>query len=293
MAKRKHVSEVPFSADMLPHNRKELWLDVVKLHYLELIIIGMVMFVFAMPMILNMLATDVYTAEMSGQLSETAPREQYMAVLESVSAAQITSAAVNIPLFAIFAIGLSGLLRITRQYAWGEVVTPTHDFVVGIKQNIKQTVCLAGITGIVYAACQYISYLAKINENPVAHSVSSACIMLAVFFLLPVGAYMLVCIPVYNNTFAQNFVQGFALYMKAPVKTLVGLMGFGGLFLLFLIPNTVVHFALTVLLVLGSPFLLLGWFLFTYNQMDRFINNEKHPELVNKGLYIPEEHKDV
>ena len=61
MFKRKYVSETPFRPDMLPHNRKEMWVDVVKLHYVELILLGLIMFVFCLPMILNIILADVYT----------------------------------------------------------------------------------------------------------------------------------------------------------------------------------------------------------------------------------------
>ena len=68
--KRKTASENPFSRDMLPHNRKQLWLDVVKLHYIELIILGLLLFVFALPLILNMLATDVYVATLQQDMQQ-------------------------------------------------------------------------------------------------------------------------------------------------------------------------------------------------------------------------------
>ena len=276
--KRKTVAENPFRMDMLPHDRKALWLDVVKLHYLELVVMGLTLFVFALPLLLNMLATNGYIAGVS--------EAQYGAMVEMVSVSQVTSALVNIPLLAIFAVGLSGVLRVCRQYAWGEVVTVSRDFALGIKQNWKQTVALLAVFGTVYASCVYADVLAAMNPLSKMQYVASAWTMIAVVFLLPIGAYMLVCLAVYNNTFWQNFTQGFALLMKVPFRTLGGVACFGGLFALFLIPNTSVHFALAVILLLGAPFLLLGWFLFSYNQLDKFVNAQKHPQLVNKGLYL-------
>ena len=286
--KRKTASEIPFTRDMLPHNRKQLWLDVVKLHYLQLVIMGSVLFVFAVPMIMNMLATDVYIAGLSVD-----SKEQYTAVLQTSASVQVTSALVAIPLLMIFAVGLSGLLRVCRQYAWGEVVTISRDFALGIKQNAVQTVGLLFLFGVVYAACMYLNSLAVINPASTMQSVLAASVMIAVLFLLPIGAYMLVCLSVYNNTFWQNFVQSFVLYMKAPVKTLGGIFCFCGLFALYLIPNSAMRFSLTVVLLLGGPFLLLGWFLFAYNQLDRFVNADKHPALVNKGLYLEGDEPDA
>ena len=53
--KRKTAAENPFRRDMLPHNRRQLWKDTVKLQYLPLLIQGMVLFIFAIPLTLNLL----------------------------------------------------------------------------------------------------------------------------------------------------------------------------------------------------------------------------------------------
>ena len=281
--KRKTAAENPFTRNMLPHTRRALWADVVKLNYLQLVIMGFALFVFAVPLVMNMLATDAYIATLQGQGN---------AVLTEVAVAQVTSSFVSIPLLAILAVGLSGLLRICRQYAWGDVVSLGHDFWLGIKQNIGQTVALMICTGAVYALCVYVDSLAAFNPQSNMHYVTAACSVIATVFLMPIGAYMIVCVAVYNNSFWQNFIQAFFLYMKAPIKTLLGVLCFGGVFALYLIPNTVLRFALTVVLLLGMPFLLLGWFLFTYNQLDKFVNRDKHPQLVNKGLYLEGDDSD-
>lgn len=282
MFKRKDVSEIPYSMDMLPRNRKEMWFDVAKLHYTELILLGLIMFVFFLPLILNTMVTDIYTT----QLSEN---EQWTTMRENLILVKNTSAIINIPALVIASIGVSGLTRIIRQYAWGEVVSLSYDFVTGIKQNGKQTALLAFVSGVVYALCIYLYNLAEMNENVTLYYASSAFIAIAIFFLLPIGAYMLVCISVYGNTFAQNFIQSFFIYIKALWKTLLALLLCGGILFLNLIPSMVVHFTIACIFILGSSFILLGWFLFVYNRLDEFVNKEKHPEIVNKGLYSEEE----
>ena len=96
---------------------------------------------------------------------------------------------------------------------------------------------------------------------------------------------MLVCISVYGNTFSQNFLQSFFLYIKAPAKSILALLCSGGILLFMLYPNMVVHVAVALLCTIGEPFFLLGWFLFVYHQLDIYVNKEKHPEIVGKGIY--------
>lgn len=104
-------------------------------------------------------------------------------------------------------------------------------------------------------------------------------------FLMPISAYMLVCISIYGNTFTQNFAQAFVLYMKAPVKTIAAVLCCFGMLALWAIPNTTLHFALILIFIVLLPTILLGWYLFSYNQLDKYVNSEKQPNLVGKGVY--------
>ena len=284
MRKKKSVSDIPFSKSMLPHNRKELWFDVVKLNYIQLISLGLIMFAFSLPVFFNMLVTDFYIAQLSTGVSEM-PSEQWMKVQQQIALTQNTSALMDIPGLAVFTIGFAGLMRVIRQYAWGEVVSVFHDFATGIKQNIKQTVCVAVTAGVLRFLCIYLNNLAEINNNVTAYYASSAFTVVLFLFLIPVGAYMPVCISVYGNTFSQNFLQSFFLYIKAPAKSLLALLCSGGILLFMLFPNMTVHVAVALLSTIGGPFLLLGWFLFVYHQLDIYVNKEKHPEIVEKGIY--------
>ena len=284
MPKKNSVSEVPFSRDMLPRNRKELWFDVVKLNYIPLISLGLIMFAFSLPVFFNMLVTDFYIAQLSAGVSDVSSG-QWVEVQKQIALVQNTSALMDILGLAVFAIGFAGQLRVIRQYAWGEVVSLFYDFTTGIRQNIKQTLGVAVAAGVLRFLCIYLNNLAEINNNVTAYYVSSAFAAVLFLFFIPVGAYMPVCISVYGNTFSQNFLQSFFLYIKAPAKSILALLCSGGILLFMLYPNMVVHVAIALLCTIGGPFFLLGWFLFVYHQLDIYVNKEKHPEIVGKGIY--------
>lgn len=284
MPKKNSVSEVPFSRDMLPRNRKELWFDVVKLNYIPLISLGLIMFAFSLPVFFNMLVTDFYIAQLSAGVSDVSSG-QWVEVQKQIALVQNTSALMDILGLAVFAIGFAGQMRVIRQYAWGEVVSLFYDFTTGIRQNIKQTLGVAVAAGVLRFLCIYLNNLAEINNNVTAYYVSSAFAAVLFLFFIPVGAYMLVCISVYGNTFSQNLLQSFFLYIKAPAKSILALLCSGGILLFMLYPNMVVHVAVALLCTIGGPFFLLGWFLFVYHQLDIYVNKEKHPEIVGKGIY--------
>ena len=269
---------------MLPRNRKELWFDVVKLNYIPLISLGLIMFAFSLPVFFNMLVTDFYIAQLSAGVSDVSSG-QWVEVQKQIALVQNTSALMDILGLAVFAIGFAGQLRVIRQYAWGEVVSLFYDFTTGIRQNIKQTLGVAVAAGVLRFLCIYLNNLAEINNNVTAYYVSSAFAAVLFLFFIPVGAYMPVCISVYGNTFSQNFLQSFFLYIKAPAKSILALLCSGGILLFMLYPNMVVHVAIALLCTIGGPFFLLGWFLFVYHQLDIYVNKEKHPEIVGKGIY--------
>lgn len=281
--KSKFTAKTAFTKSMLPHNRRELFFDVVKLHYIELICLGLALFVFALPLIANVLVTDFYTAQLSGAVPDAEIPERILAEIVIVGN---TSAFIAIPLMTILFVGVAGLLRVIRQYAWGEVVFLYRDFTIGIKQNVKQTALLGALVGVIIAGCTYLQNVADWNNDTSAYYFSSAAGAIALLFLAPIGCYMLVCISIYGNSFAQNFQQCIALYMKAPIKSILMMVLCWGVFLLLTIPNTVVRFGALICGILCSPFLLLGWYLFVYDQLDRYVNMEKHPSIVNKGIYV-------
>jgi hypothetical protein len=283
--KKPTASKQPFTKAMLPHCRRELFFDVLKMHYIELISIGLVLFGFALPLIANVLITDMYTAQLSGSVNSPAADADVAQIASELASIRITSSLISIPLIALLFVGLAGAARIIRQYAWGEIVFPFRDFTKGIKQNIKQMLVLGTILGCVLAINSYAQNISEFNGNQQGMYVASAIGAVSVLFLLPIGAYMMVCISIYGNTFGQNFIQGYALFLKAPFKTLGMLLACFGVYGLWLIPNTGVHFWLMILGSIGMPILLLIWYLFVYNQLDQYVNAEKHPELVNKGIF--------
>lgn len=275
-------AKTDYTRAMLPHTRKEVFFDVVKLHFRELLLCGVIVLVFSLPMHLLTLLEDGYVSTINAQLPENPTEEQLRAAYDSVRAFGNFKAIVDAVLLLIFSIGFSGLMRVIRQYAWGENVFFTTDFFKGIRQNIKQTLLLALIIGILYAVC--VLYYNAAPQDPGAVSYMFLIpVGLFILLVIPIAAYMTVCIPVYTNSFGQNAFMGLYLFVKSPLKTYGALIACGAVFISYLFSSVYAHLLGRLFCSFAAPFVMLAWYLFAYNRLDRFVNEKEHPELVGRG----------
>lgn len=281
-----------FEESMLPQNRKEVFKDVVKLHFLKLLFCGLILLGFAIPLIVVSLLKDTYQLSVLSALADSSlSSEEAVAGLQT--SATISSVA-NIICYVIFSIGLSGVARILKRLAWEENVGMGSDFLKGIKQNAVHYIILALALGILSLACTYISDMSFTGVGT-AYYLGIAVTALCALILGPVGAFMTVTISVYGISFFKNVRYAIILFKKNFFKTLGVCALFFLPFLVQMVLQVLIpqYFSVTIILkaitCLAIPFIMLGWFLYAYNCLDKSINKDYFPELVNKGLYIPAE----
>lgn len=273
-----------YTQAMLPHTRKEVFLDVVKLHFRELLLCGVIVFIFSLPMHILKLLEDAYIANVSSSLPNDATAQQISDAEGSIIVFKNFKAIIGIPLMLVFSIGFAGLMRIIRQYAWEENVFFFNDFFKGIKQNAKHTLLLGLTVSVMYAICVYYYNTAPQDEGAVSFMF---LIPVGIFILIviPISAYMTVCIPVYTNTFRQNCLMGLYIFGKSPIKTLAVLAAFSLIFVSYIMSGIYAHLLGRLFCSFVSPFIMLAWYLFAYNQLDKHVNSKGHPELVGKGTF--------
>ena len=270
-----------YTPEMLPQNRKSVFFDVLKLHFWNLMKLGLVMLLFSLPLHLAAIGEDIITGSIYTQIQGAAPELQqggYYTIL----LVKILRAAVSTLLTPVFAVGLAGVLRVVRQYGWGENVFLATDFAKGVRQNWKQIAGLQFLLGLIYTLSLLAQQLADVGTGAMVWFLN---IPMAVFALviLPVAGYAAAGIPVYSTGLLSHFRAGLQMYIKKLFPTLLGVLCTVVIYMPLLIPNLYVHIFDRIIATLLTPIALLGWSLFCYNQQDRFINPNQHPELIGKG----------
>ncbi len=286
---RQRKASKSYNISMMPTTRRQVFKDILHLHFARIMYVGLILLAFSLPLHVVDLFEDVYVTGMVTGITDSTPQSEIEAIALGVASLKNTVALLKIPLYLVFAVGLSGVLRVLRQYCWIENVSVRRDFLLGVKQNSKQCVLLA----LVFAIINFIStYL--INTSYVVGEQSYSVLLflpvaIELLVVLPMVLLVCVCIPVYSNTFMQNIKLATSLMMKKYFKIL-----FSSLLLslpLVIISELGFYQNLVVRLiysVLGG-FLIIGFFLFIYNILDEQINGKYFPELVGRGITWDEE----
>lgn len=280
MRRRYKIPSADYTEAMLPRTRKEVFSDVLKLHWFDLLKLGGVLTLAALPSVLLALMNDFYELRLAAQAELSADE-----ILAAVTAFRNTSAWLEIPCGLLFSLIFSGALRLLRQYSYEEVPFFWRDIGRGIRQNCRQILLISLLFGLQQAIARYLLSGGALSQSrlPGLLGVSFAALTAVVF--LPVWAYLSVAVAVYDNTFAQNFRLSFAVYAKSPVRTLLVLAAVCAPGLVSLIPNLICHLAGRLAGALLCPLTALLWMLFTLDRLDRDINPVYFPEQVGRGLY--------
>ena len=267
---KKKVSKKEFTINEMPHNRPQVFFDIVKNRFSTLLFIGFIVLLFSIPLII----TDYLTSIVLSNLKETT--NDFIEIQIVIHTQNI----LYIFGLMILAIGLSGSYKIIRMLIWQEGIIFWDDFKAGIKSNCKYFVITALIIGIFNFAFNYIYYAEKVNQYAFF-----AVIVAAVFFL-PTVIFTLGQTILYNLPYLHITKNSFLLAWRMWYTSIPVLLLNASVIVLLLIPNTIVYLILIFTLPLVvSPMLILFNTLYTDTIFDKFINKENFQEIVDKGIY--------
>lgn len=263
---KRKTKDNDFLEDELPSSRPELFWDIVKNEFRKLFFVSGALIVFALPFLATRLFLDYELIALEAQeASSSWPHYVFLIV--------------NPFLTAIFGIGIAGSLRIIKRLSYMEPVFLWDDFKKGVKQNITQCMLFSFLIGLFFSIC----YLFRVNNpssfvNNIPLGVFALIIFPCLMFAYPV-------IGTYATKISETFSISTRLYPKAFLTNLIPLFAFLSAYFFELIPDLVLKYALILLfLLLLSPLLSLGFFLYSSYLFDKFINKEKYPELVDRGI---------
>lgn len=274
---KQKVAKTDFSEQNLPHNRKEVFFDCVKLYWQKLLLLGLIMLACAVPLLTVSAVCDTVQQGLSQQFADGVIDKA--AYNGQVTWLKFVEALIDIPCYVIVCVGLSGTVRVTRQMIWAEPLFFANDFADGIKQNWL-TFCLCGF--LVSLLNVYLAFAESSGGGLPAY----LPLGVVTIVVLPTSLWMMAASSVYNIGIGKNITNSFVLYIKTPFVTWL----FVALFASVAIPGLIGFVALrciflAVFIVVLLPALVMLWQLVCYSYFDKFINKQAYPEIVDKGIW--------
>ena len=277
------VAKKDFTGDNLPHSRRDVFRDVLKNRWKDLLKLGALLLLFSLPLLVfgavsEINAANIYAEYKNGAISaETCASE--------VAASNGAFALIKIIGYIIFSVGIAGSARVLRQIIWDEPLFFFEDFKDGIKIYGGQF----ALAMFLYGLCAYTAVFFSSATNGILYAIALG---LGVFILLPAMFFWLSERTVYASRIGENIRNGFMFYVRTLFKSI-------GMLLLAFLPFTLEYvleffglynfiFKYSYLLICTFLFLPLGimlWLLYTYSVFDKYINAELFPEILHKGFY--------
>ncbi|MBO4572537.1 MAG: hypothetical protein J5762_02045 [Clostridia bacterium] len=275
---RSKKADHDFEEDKLPSNRKEVFFDALKIRAGTLIRLGLVLLLFAAPLIVAGFIKDSYyyivqTSYAQGEMTE----ENYSGIIFTI---ELFYYVAKIICFIVLGLGLSGVLRVIRQIIWGEPVFFWHDIFDGIKmQGARYSIYFffAGLLNLLGRLVIFFGFNSEfLKYLPLG---------LNYVLFLPPLLYALIQSQIYRFRLLDEYKNGFILYFKTIPQTVLVTIIVCLPLLFDLISLLVLKYAVIAIYVVAVlPLLTMGEFLYFMSVLDRYINKERYPEIYDKGV---------
>lgn len=281
---RHKPNKIEYTRDMMPHTRKEVFFDVLKLQWKSLLALGALVLLASLPLIACFLVEQIYSSIILDGVTSMENTAEYMAAANKISVLSSTISFIQIPFFAILGVVLAGIARIIRQYAYEECVHFSTDFSEGVKQNWKQALILS-LTASTIGAISAFAYGLRGLADGMANLITALPMMLFVVLFIPIAAVIAVLIPVYNNSFSCNLKWAVFVFAKKPFRVIISLILASMVFAVALLPNFYAGLLGRIIGAILLPIAMLGFYLSIFDVLDELINKDNYPEIVGKGTF--------
>lgn len=278
--KRAISAKNDFTEANLPHNRWQLFGDLIKHRFGFLMKAGLLTAVFFLPFFIWNIVMLEEIRILTNTITETNAYEIAVQILSLSN----TKNLVNVLLFGICAIGVSGGVYVIQKCAWGEIVF-ISEFFVAIKRDSLKNFIFGIILGLSYWLVEYaIRFIPLSTLNTVVsilmYGVTTVqfvlILVMMVFSICQNAIYKLSIFDLLKNSFAFTF-KGFIPMFGIVICAICPI-------LLLLTNNMIVDIIAAVLFSLMLGLSLLGMILYSNSLFDKFINKDNYPELVDKNI---------
>lgn len=284
---KKRVREDNFSVKELPHNRRQIFLDLLKNQKRQMVSLSMLLFMFLLPLVVDILLFDMFIVNVS--LSEP----NYDSLVFSLIFYMMIIA---IPCSMIGFVGLSGLAHVCKQMAWQNGIMPGPELFTGIKKNWKHALVSGFVWGVsVFALVVGTLFFARTqygSSQPWLHSIGIGLCIVQFIVLSIVCAYTLTYDCYYTNTWWQVFKNSFVFFAAKFFKNLLLFVLTTGLVVGLCYVDFIAQIVIIIVIAFLSSFMMIAWTLLSHEAFDQYINKQNYPDYYKKGLYISEEDKE-
>lgn len=273
--KEKHVTEDEVMRS-LPHNRKEVFFDLIKHRKMTLFSLSCFVFMFFIP-----LAVDLFYFNFLEAVAIENEKYEYLFSLI------FYSMLIMLPCMLIGFIGLVGGFYTAKKIVWQEGISVPIDFFQGIKENWKQALIDGMIFGIVLFGLiiggSYLYIFAPVPQ--VVRGIGiGALVLLFILFGMIVVLDLAQCV-YYQNTIFRTIRNSFSFVGLLNWKVfLTFLLSTGVVVTLCCFNMVTIGVGLFLFAILNSVVIIL-YTLIAHSGFDKYINKEHYPEMVGKGLY--------
>lgn len=274
MRKKKQVNKNDFLVTDLPSNRKELFFDILKNQWRNLLILSLIFLLLFLPLVISRYYNLIIINDIINSGSDDAGALVFN-----------FSIGYNFVVFIILiVVGIfyGGIARIYKKLAFNEGFFLGADFVKGIKENFKDFIFFFALYGflnlIIETLC--INFLLENNYLYYFFKVINYATLLPIFGIcLSLGS-------IYTDSVFKKIRVACRIYIKYLFKILLMLAVFILPLALLLINSTSIQlFVPLVYTILYFPLAYLVFILLLNSIFDEVINKKNFPNLVGKGMY--------
>ncbi len=276
-------SKKDFEIDMLPHDRKGVFADVIKLHYSDLLMCGFLMLVACLPLIICSISKVFAVSSLTEAIASATDAEVEIILLRLAEVKDLYAFIMGVCFIPVF-LFLAGFLRVILLYAWEENVYFKTDFFKGFKLNWLQMLLLSVIVGGLYSFSSVCWNMAEMESDFLSALPLMTPMCVFVIGVIPLVCYCISVITVYTNSFGNVLKIASSLLLAKPLVLISAAVASLAVFAVALIPSTGAVVAIYSGLAILSPAAFLGWMLFSLNLFDEYINSKQFPEMVGRGL---------
>ena len=270
---RIRYSSSDFLVSDLPNNHKDLFKDVLKNQWHNMMLIAFIVFVAVCPLIIHRYINMINISKIIAEGN-----------LELYYSTMIVYSVVRIFLYLFVGLIFAGLARIYKKLAYNDGFFFGADFIKGVKENWKEFLLIYFMFGILAMLFDVSSIELAKNSIVWTYFLSATKYII----IVPVLAILMCLSCIYTDKLRKKIVVAFKLYIRFFPKLILALLAFAMPLSMLIIANTAIQLFIPMFYALiYLPIAYLGCVIFMNYIFDIAINEKNFPDLVGKGMWRP------